>query len=279
MSAVMKATTRINQDGSERVFLGRVIWKEKPARKRAKRQEWGFSLALLRMREIEAVIRHRHGSIIPNPHGTDDVEFCHAYLRAVALTPGGQDVESWSRKWAPWVEAVTLENLGCLSRGRKRIIRSDAVANLLLVTMDERTILGLKTIGAFDISKDEREKLSRQRKRERDRDKKSEARRSIGRKDRKSYEAQSFSQMKPWEAKGISRRTWERRRDASMARIDITTNDDTLASNNIALSISTIPLQKTNSAAGRLGLGDNPPAELQEAAPHGNGDTVYRRVI
>lgn len=70
----MRATTKTNRDGSEQVLLGKLILKEKPARKRDRRVDWQFSLETLRLREIEAVIRHRHGNGIPDPNGSDDVD-------------------------------------------------------------------------------------------------------------------------------------------------------------------------------------------------------------
>ena len=49
-------------------------------------------------------------------------------------------------------------------------------------------------------------------KRERERARGERRRREAGAIDRRIYEANSLSQLRPWEAEGISRRTWERRR-------------------------------------------------------------------
>lgn len=51
-----------------------------------------------------------------------------------------------------------------------------------------------------------------ERRRIRHRDREAKRRRSRGAKPRAEYEAQSISRAKPWEALGISRRTWFRRR-------------------------------------------------------------------
>ncbi|MCA1492755.1 hypothetical protein I6F11_17685 [Ensifer sp. NBAIM29] len=270
----MKATTKTKRDGSEQVMLGKVIWKEKPARKRARRQEWQYSRELQRIREIEKLIRHRHGSIIPDPAGTDDVDTCLAYLRAVAFTPRTQDLASWSRKWAPWVDPITLQTIEATGAQRRWMIKADAVARLLSVTMADRTKLGLRTIGACDMSIEDRKKQAKANKRERDRNRQEQKRRAEGREDRASYEATSLSRLKPWEAAGMSRAAWYRaQRETGLSRIEINRNGDTFVSEPY-LPPTPPRIQSDQSRAAGLiaGLGDHPPAGLQGAAPHGNGD-------
>lgn len=75
----------------------------------------------------------------------------------------------------------------------------------------ERCALDIRTIGAFDVPKAKRAKLQKQKQRQRDRSRKEEQRRAAGACPRTDYLANSFSQAGPWEAFGISRRTWERR--------------------------------------------------------------------
>lgn len=269
----MMHVLKTNRDGSEQILIGKVIWKEKPARKRDRRLDWQFSLETLRLREIEAVIRSRHGNGIPDPAGTDDVDSCHAYLRAVAMTPGAQDLVSWSKVWAPWANPVDLDEIGSQRERRKRMIGADAVAKLLFVTMDERTALGLKTIGACDRSTEDRKKLARDTKRARDRAAKEKARREQGRVARTSYEAASTSQLKPWEAEGVSRRTWYRRLGTGLSRVEVKGSDDTPVSKLVPLPTPHMLNGQSRVAGLSAGLGDHPPAELQEAAPHGISDT------
>jgi len=88
---------------------------------------------------------------------------------------------------------------------------ADECAKMLCVTMAERTALGLHTIGACDISKKERQQLAKELKRERDRTRDEQKRKSAGAKSRESYEADSLSASKPWEAMNMSRRTWYRK--------------------------------------------------------------------
>lgn len=187
-----------------------------------------FRIEILRMREIEAIIKHRHGDHIPDGRGTDDEDLCVAYIRAVA-TPGHLDnLASWCRRWAPWADPEIIQSIVDEARGRRRLMRSDGVAGLLVLSMRERTELGIKTIGACDMTAGKRRRVAADRKKERDRARQQERRQASGRKGRQSYEAESLSSLRPWEDEGISRSKWYRmQRETSVSRIDIDTNGDT----------------------------------------------------
>jgi hypothetical protein len=126
----------------------------------------------------------------------------------------------------------------------------------LQLTAAVRDELKIKTIDACDETKEQRLERVHERRREGDKEAKRRKRAAEGRKPRQQYEAGSFSRTKPWEAEGISRPTWERRRarDASMsAHVDreSDTNADTLA---------------TTGAEGSAGPCSAPPASLRSAA-------------
>jgi hypothetical protein len=90
-------------------------------------------------------------------------------------------------------------------------LSADALGHALHVSYLERSALDIRTIGAFDVPKQKRAKLQKEKRRQRDRSRKEEQRRAAGALSRADYLANSFSQARPWEAFGISRRTWERR--------------------------------------------------------------------
>ena len=96
--------------------------------------------------------------------------------------------------------------------------------------MEKRTRLKLRTIGAYDMTKQERRQIAKETKREQDRLRQRQKRKSQGRKDRASYEAESVEALKPWEAAGVSRATWYRNRETALSRIDIVASGDTLVS-------------------------------------------------
>ncbi|WP_156941317.1 hypothetical protein [Mesorhizobium sp. LNJC405B00] len=267
-------------------MLGNVIMKEKPARKRARRTDWSFSPETLRMREVEKVIRARHHGPIPDPEDTDDRGTCIAYIRAAAMSLSGQDMNAWASIWAPWAGAEIVHPIIAETSSRRLMMRADGVAGLLGVTMAERTSLNLKTIGACDVSKAERMKIAKERKRERDRSRMADTRKSQGRKDRDTYEAESLSTLKPWEVGGVCRRTWERRRNstspvASPSRVESsserrhTCDTETIfPEKGLSTDVKKQALQSTVGEAGRGRVrGIIPRRGYQGAEPHGSGDT------
>lgn len=260
---------RENREGKRKV--GACIIAEKP---KCQRGDWLFDPAILRLREIEAIIKHRHGQLIPDPTGTDDVETSYAYIHTASATASDQNLLDWCCRWAPWADTDIISSIAGSSPGRRRMIPADAAAKLLFVTMDERTLLGLKTIGACDIIAADRKKLVKERKRERDRNRQEQMRKFQKRKNRASYEAESLSQLKPWDAVGISRSKWYRlHRETGVSPIVIKGMSDTL------VSMPEIPptppqIQHGQSRVAGLvgGLGHHAPAGLQGAAPHGSDD-------
>jgi len=183
-----------------------------------RKRGWRFDLSIMRLREIEKLINARHGARLPD---TDDA--C-IYVEAVALAKSGQDLRAWCAVFAPFFDEEELKSIEAKAIGRKRMQSADTVAHHLRVSMQERTGLGLKTIGAFDLDQAERKRLMTERKRERDRvrlqEKRAAARISpqIG--------AGSINRQQPWKAEGISRATWYRRVRQDLSRIDINTKSD-----------------------------------------------------
>jgi hypothetical protein len=204
-------------------------------RSRKGKEAHPYRPAIHRQREIESIIQRRYGRFLPENDGD---EFFVAMVHAIQAS-GSQDVladiRSWCFRWAEWAlwprHRRTLVSVSETVRHRRHDLRADAVANLLCVTMAERLALGLRTIGACDVSAAERSKIMANKKKASDRDRQRERREAQGRKSRAEYEIGSLSRTKPWEAEGISRRTWERRRDASMSRVEESMRiGDTLAS-------------------------------------------------
>lgn len=270
----MKAFQKSVKGGAERVMLGKAVLKERPSRKRDG-VNWKFSIEFMRLREIENLIRYRHQRGIPDPTGTDDFESCFAYIFAVATTPRSQSVVSWCQTWAPWYSDEALLELVSGVGRRKYMLGADAVAKLLHVTMKERDALGFKTIGACDLSADDRKAVAKDLKRERDRSRQERRRRSVGMIDRQSQQAETLENTKPWELEGISRRAWfyrQKKLCTEVSRVEDITNGDSRVQSSKAASFDTVHMDQFRAAGLIVGLGDHPPAELQEAAPHGKRD-------
>lgn len=174
-------------------------------------------LARLRVLEIEKLIRTRHGAIVPDARGTDDLPAALAYLTGAG--GGRADVDTWARRWLPWLDDQAVlqaarELAHKLANGKRgaRILAADNVAMLLNVTLAERERLGLKTIGACDLPREKRLKEARVRKQIADQERKTSKRRKAGVISRADFLAASLSLTCPWEIEGISRATWYRRR-------------------------------------------------------------------
>jgi hypothetical protein len=99
------------------------------------------------------------------------------------------------------------------AKATRRALSADNLARYLRLDYDTRQALGISTIGAYDADKRERRRRRRERKRQAD----ERRRRRKGAKPRAEYEAGSISKAKPWEAQGISRKTWYKRRKTIMA--------------------------------------------------------------
>ncbi len=273
-----------NPDGSEMVMLGNIIWAEKPSRKNARRSEWAFSPAVMRLREIEKVIAHRHGSVIPDPAGTDDRDTCVAYIKAAAFSLTRQPMHDWCRRWAPWATSADILDIVSQAETRKRMMTSDGVAGLLCVSWAERTKLNLTTIGACDMTAAKRVAMAKERKRERDRIRQEAKRRAEGRRDRKAHAGTTLHHSKPWEKEGISRATWFRRnRETQLSQAVYNMGGDIRVSNVSFYSLNTARFEREvpfgfmadnmdGAAVHDAGLGEHHPTEFQEAEPHGSSD-------
>ena len=173
-------------------------------------RDWKFSLPLLRLREIERVVVSRHGLIIPDPLDTDDRDWCLAYPRAVQCSSTAQDLHHWSRRWAPWAEPSEIDAIIATEGWRQKMMGPDQLATMIFVSAAERAALGLRTIGACDVSRAERDAATAEAKRQRDRERQTQRRRAEGRVDRQTYLSGSVSAQRPWEAVGKSRAKYYR---------------------------------------------------------------------
>jgi hypothetical protein len=100
---------------------------------------------------------------------------------------------------APWFPKSEVTKI----IDRPRQWKAGKLGAFLGLSIDERTFLGIRTIGARGHTKKDLQCARRERENVR--------RRKTG-KTREQYKAGSLSKLQPWRAEGISRRTWERRR-------------------------------------------------------------------
>lgn len=166
-----------------------------------------MQLVALRMNDLAVLFRSRWGVTLPDDDaGRDDLLIALNHLACLAHPRG--HIARWIEIWAPWLTAREQAEIVPPILANPQRWKADALAWRLRLTMEQRTMLGITTIGAVDMNKGARTKLRKQR----DRERKARQRRAKGMKPRKAYELQSITAAKPWIAEGISRRTWYRRR-------------------------------------------------------------------
>jgi len=166
------------------------------------------TLAQIRVRELERLFVHRYGDTLPNDDaGRDDVSIMAHHL---ASTPGNCDdsITVWVQCFAPWYPSGDLKTLIEDASTNTARWKADRLARDLHLTYEDRTLLGIKTIGAIDFPKAWRIRNRRALKNAA----RQAARRAQGIKPRADYEQDAIARRKPWEDLGISRATWYRRR-------------------------------------------------------------------
>ncbi|MBY5365896.1 hypothetical protein ACIPSK_03490 [Rhizobium sp. LARHSG275] len=193
------------------IKIGNCLLGYKAVQRRMRASRWNHFRG--RMREIEKLIRHRHGDIVPE---ADDALIYVEVIASLALVEFKEEfvdvVLGWAARWLPWAGKADMEEV-IYERTKVRFsdLSADALGHALYLSYAERSALDIRTIGAFDVPKRKREKLQKEKRRQRDRSRKEEQRRAVGARSRADYLAHSLSAARPWEAFGISRRTWERR--------------------------------------------------------------------
>jgi hypothetical protein len=166
------------------------------------------SITALRQAEIDRELSDRYGALVlpDDDSARDDIELMLHHLARRAGEPGRRIAE-WLGLRAPWFagieRAIMVERV--LAQPLK--FKADTLAKRLGLTAERRARLKIRTIGAIDQTAAERKAASKQRKLEAKRNR----RRTEGVKPRPKYLATSVERAKPWEAEGLSRRTWYRR--------------------------------------------------------------------
>ncbi len=144
--------------------------------------------------------------------GRDDIELVLHHI--AALPQAARKARGWLELWAPWLTLAEQRSMIVNGIESARAWRADQLAWRLRLTKEERTMLGITTIGAVDHGKAARIK----RRKERDKQRKQQARRAAGVKPRSEYRAASVSHNEPWKEAGVSRATWYRQRGTTLSQ-------------------------------------------------------------
>lgn len=190
-----------------KVLLGHVIYWPPRHLTRAYRQ----SLLHRRVREIEALIRSRHGWIDNRRNDQMSQETARKFLyiafntivmreRHEAKRKGIERhickvLRNWASLWLPRIPRSDLCTAIERTTTSPRRYKADTIALHLGVCRVEREKLGLQTIGAIDFPKAEREQLSKKRKKVRDREYAANKRKERGSATRKAYILNSVAEI------------------------------------------------------------------------------------
>lgn len=196
-------------------------------------------LAVLRLKEFERLLSVRYGRTLPDDDAGEDELFIAVQFISQLQGDITEKVVAWARVWAPWCSPENAALLAAKALRHRYRFKADVLAERVGLTYAERMALDIRTIGSTDVGPAERERLRRQRYNAKRREK----RRAAGVKPREMYEQNSIESEAPWEAEGISRSTWQRRRRAARvcgdpSRVELSqayTNPQTLAAENGSL--------------------------------------------
>lgn len=158
-------------------------------------------LAALRLHDLARLFRARYGVTLPDDDaGRDDMMVAVNHLASLAHPKGR--IEKWLDLWVPWLSRAESQQIISEAIVSQQHWTADQLAWRLRLIDEDRTALGITTIGAIDCGK--RQRMQR-------RKAKSKARSASHRTPRPDS---SIEREKPWKAEGVSRRTWYRRRKA-----------------------------------------------------------------
>lgn len=220
---VVDAAARVVPDRAQRVTCGRAQLGYKHQRTPS-----GQSFEAKRLLEIQRIIQVRHGGPVDTHDGPVYLPLAVQLLVKVGLERAIHRreplavvrayVAGWTRQWLPLVDAAEVDEAIDYAVANPRRWRADTAAAMLRLTMAERTAANVVTIGATDLSKEERARLAKERHAERQRKARAEARRAGVTLPREKYETGSIAAE--CRRLNISRSTFYRRQRAETASED-----------------------------------------------------------
>lgn len=161
------------------------------------------------MAELARLFAERYrGEVFPDDDsGLEDAIIMLHHLSQCAGDPERR-MSLWLAEHAPWMSESTRLALTAQITGRPIFWRADTLARRLALTAAERCALKIKTIGAIDQTSVERAALRKELKRQAQ----EARRRKAGVQSLAERRTRSVSALAPWEAEGLSRSGWYRRR-------------------------------------------------------------------
>jgi hypothetical protein len=150
-------------------------------------------LAHLRWRELQRLLRHRYGAVMPDTfEARRDIAILIGYAVLTGKKPQHQ-----AELWAPWLDEDEADHMAAQ---RAVLHKADDLAHKLDLRYCDRQRLGIKTIGALDVDQTERDRLRRERCNEAKRQK-----RAAAKQEEEMQTATTPTELKPKEQKVLAR--------------------------------------------------------------------------
>lgn len=168
-------------------------------------------MAALRASQVNRLVKVRYSGL-PLPDSDDGVAFVRVMAYSLGhLRDAPRRISQWCMRHAPWFDLDDMERLITKAVECHRKFRAGKIGWMLRVTDTERERLRLTTMWAMGRTKADYIAARKEKARNRERARSRGNRAASGATPRAEYEAQSASQLRPWVAAGVSRRTWYRR--------------------------------------------------------------------
>lgn len=180
----------------------RYAWSDREQRKRRR-----YSVIVaIRMRELERLFAFRYGpTMADDDSGRDDALVMAHHIAQLGMPE--RHIPAWLAIWAPWMSKAECAALVAAVLRKPMRWTADALAARVGLDAATREALMITTIGSFDADKDDRIAKRKQRDKEGHRAR----RRKSGAISRAEYETGSAARAEPWQAVGMSRRSWYRK--------------------------------------------------------------------
>jgi hypothetical protein len=172
-----------------------------------------------RLRDLRRLSQHRYGHVLPDDDaGREDLWERFLVISLAPLEPE-KKMRNEAEICAPWLPEAQLQTLiqevMLLPVSRRKVPRRE-IGKRMNLTFREREITKCWTVSPVDMTDEE---MAEWRK-DKDRARRAIKRAQAGKPTRDQYLAKNvISRTKPWEAEGISRATWYRRRETGCSAI------------------------------------------------------------
>ncbi len=216
-----------------------------------------FSRPRLRQAHLEKIIydqfrSHKLPQTEEARYFLDEVARCIRVSASIRPRIAQRDrFNAWCMQFAPWADCDALPSLVSIFDARwVRMTDDDELGRQIGLSYARRRRLRAYSIGSYDVGKEDRKKLTKERKKNGARERQAAKRLATG----ATPHSQSLARTRPWEAEGISRSTWYVRRAKNWQESYRTNSSPYILISNVEKRNSPTPSEKRREDCGFVGL-------------------------